>query len=308
LLVLLLGIDGGGTSTAIVLASPNGTVAVEVSAPGSNVVTTGVAGSIRILEDAVDAVLEKAGSRPAEVVAAVAGLAGVGAEPERSAIAAWLTTRFPGRPTSVVTDVELLLAAGTTDGVGLAVVSGTGSVAFARNEHGMISKAGGWGVAIGDNGSGHAIGAAALRAVAESADGLGPTTDLSRAIKHAWQLPSTAELASPPRTPVEVAALATLVAQVANGGDPVAIAILDRAGTDLAALGAAAASRLDWSRGIVSCALGGGVLVHVPSVRASFVAGARRHGITLGPVVVVDRPVTGALRLAQRLVEAASAP
>lgn len=306
--MLLLGIDGGGTSTDIRLTSQDGRLCAELSAPGSNVVMHGVRATIAILDEAIGAVLSRAGERDSRIRAAVAGLAGVGRETERRAMGTWFSARFTGRPTGVVTDIELVLAAGTSDGVGLAVVSGTGSVAFARDHRGTVARSGGWGTVIGDPGSGYAIGIAALRAVARAADGMADETKLSRAILDQWGLVCAQDLAAAPGRPTEVAALTTVVAQVAEAGDLVAKAILEAAGSDLATQAAVAVRRLTWPRGTVPCALAGGVLVHVPAVLDSFLSAAANLAVALGPVTVVERPVGGAISLAIGLLRPEGSP
>ncbi len=79
----------------------------------------------------------------------------------------------------VIEDAALLLAAGTPDGWGVAVVAGTGSMAFARAADGRTARAGGWGPLLGDEGSGYAIALAGLRAAARAADGRAPATPLT---------------------------------------------------------------------------------------------------------------------------------
>ena len=44
------------------------------------------------------------------------------------------------------------------------VIAGTGSIAYGRNREGQTARAGGWGFAISDEGSGHWIGRAAVAA------------------------------------------------------------------------------------------------------------------------------------------------
>src|SRR5581483_5378036 len=71
------------------------------------------------------------------------------------------------------------------EGWGVALVAGTGSMAFARAPDGRTARAGGWGYLLGDEGSGYALALAALRAVVRDADGRGPATRLtSRLLAH----------------------------------------------------------------------------------------------------------------------------
>ena len=62
---------------------------------------------------------------------------------------------------------------------GVVLVSGTGSIAYGVNRHGVAARAGGWGSSLGDEGSGYWIGRRALAAVVRDADGRGPRTALT---------------------------------------------------------------------------------------------------------------------------------
>src|SRR5690606_40864022 len=54
---------------------------------------------------------------------------------------------------------------GVPSGVGIALIAGTGSIAFARNERGETGRSGGWGHIFGDEGSAYMVAVDALRAV-----------------------------------------------------------------------------------------------------------------------------------------------
>jgi N-acetylglucosamine kinase-like BadF-type ATPase len=176
-------------------------------------------------------------------------------------------------------------------------VSGTGSIAFGRDGHGRVARAGGWGSAAGDPGSGYAIGRAALAAMTRALDDIGPPTILSRLLADRKETPGP-EYFRPGAAPAEIAALAHLVVEAAAAGDPSAAAILAQAGADLADQAVAVATRLSLSSPIPT-ALGGGVLVHVRAVADALVATAQRAGVRLSPTIV-ESPVIGALRLARQ--------
>ena len=57
------------------------------------------------------------------------------------------------------------------------IIAGTGSSLMARSDEGTLLRAGGWGYIFGDEGSGYALGACGLNAVAATFDG-GPSTAL----------------------------------------------------------------------------------------------------------------------------------
>ena len=79
----------------------------------------------------------------------------------------------------VVNDALIALQAGVGDAAGIVIVSGTGSIAYGRNDQGEAARAGGWGYVLGDEGSGYWIGRLALRAVVRHADGRGRVTSLT---------------------------------------------------------------------------------------------------------------------------------
>ena len=58
----------------------------------------------------------------------------------------------------------IALEAAFGSGPGVIVIAGTGSIAYGRNREGQTARAGGWGFAISDEGSGHWIGRTAVAA------------------------------------------------------------------------------------------------------------------------------------------------
>jgi glucosamine kinase len=107
------------------------------------------------------------------------------------------------------------------DGPGVLLVAGTGSVAFGRSPAGTFGRCGGWGLAIGDEGSGAWIGRRALGVVAASVDGREPETALAGAILTAAQVNEPPELIAwaASATPALLATLAPAVLSVAAAGD-----------------------------------------------------------------------------------------
>ncbi|MEZ4768903.1 MAG: BadF/BadG/BcrA/BcrD ATPase family protein [Caldilineales bacterium] len=163
-------------------------------------------------------------------------------------------------------------------------------------------RADGWGHLLGDEGSGYAIGLAALRAVMRAYDGRGAATALSEAILVHWTLATVPDLV--PRVyrelqgKHEIAALAYVVEAVAAEGDAAAQHILTIAGRELALAAQAVARRLDLVAPI-PCALAGGVVVGGHLVLHEFKAAAEQLSLTLAPITLVAEPALGAVALAQ---------
>lgn len=120
------------------------------------------------------------------------------------------------------------------------VIAGTGSRATLFLDGEAVGGAGGWGASLGDEGSGYAIGLAALRAVIAEAEGRGERTALTASLFRHWRLSELREIIPIVYGDADrrraVADLCPLVAAIATEGDSVARHILTRAGSDLADL------------------------------------------------------------------------
>lgn len=300
---LLIGVDGGGSKTLALAADAKGRVLGRGVAGPSNYHAAGLEAATAALETAIAAAIEAAGRKPhaAPPDALCLGLAGMGRPEDRAVIAAWAAQRFPGVPTVVVTDAELVVAAGAPGGWGLALICGTGSLAFGMDAAGRTARAGGWGYLLGDEGSGYAIGLAALRAIARAADGRGPETTLTAAVLHHWELTQPQDLIryvyQNAVSRAEIAGLAALVNATA-ATDASARAIITEAGRELALALRAVAEQLEL-HGALPCALAGSVLVHGQHVRAALCHAAANMGLILDPIAIVAEPALGALKLAQ---------
>jgi N-acetylglucosamine kinase-like BadF-type ATPase len=190
--------------------------------------------------------------------------------------------------------------------VGVAVISGTGSIALGRDVQGTLVRVGGWGHLLGDEGSGFAIGRDALQCAVRAADGRGPATGLLESILSRWQLSapeSLIERVYPTFDKTAIAALAPLVLTLARAGEPVACRIEARAANELALAVMAVARRLSFAAGSLPVAFGGGVLLHEERLRALV---TRRIGRTwnVDPVLVEEPALSAARALMERSSEA----
>jgi glucosamine kinase len=161
---------------------------------------------------------ERSGTRPAVCVVGVAG-----AGQERPAQALWsaLASRRVADDVAVLADAVIALEDAFGDNAGVLLVAGTGSVAFSRGPDGRLERCGGWGPAVGDEGSAAWLGRRAVGAVAASTDGREPETALAGALLTALELEAMEEVIpwASRAVPADFAALAPVVMQVAAGGD-----------------------------------------------------------------------------------------
>ncbi len=320
----IVGVDGGGSKTRALIAKAsksanlNEIILGEGVAGPSNYQAVGRTAAYRALDQAIQSAVENVGviGKPRAICL---GLAGVGRPQDREIFRTWGASRYPKVPLIVDNDSRLVLAAGTPEGWGIALISGTGSIAYGRSPLGQVARAGGWGYIFGDEGSGYALGVAALRAVAWAADGRAPSTALTDAILAHWSLEqpqaliprvyqgveeSAPVMAGAPSREwrLEIAALAVLVKRAAQDGDAVAQRIVQEAGQALALLIAAVARNLKLKQSPFPCAFAGSVIVKGHVVYDALLSSAGDLGLQLAPVTLVPDPAHGALRLAQSLL------
>lgn len=299
---LVIGVDGGGSKTLALLADTSGQVLGQGVGGPSNVQAVGPEIACGSVEVAID---RACSGKPVTPAALCLGMAGAGRTADRELWQRWAHRRYPGVPVRVVHDGQLALAAGTPNGWGIAVLCGTGSLVYGEDTRGRAGRAGGWGYLLGDEGSGYAIGLAALQAIARAADGRGPATALTQAILEQWSLEKPQDLIAylyrpeVPRT--EIAALAPVAVSIAAQGDATARALLCSAGEELARAARAVVAQLALPQP-VPCALAGGVILHAPAIVENFRAAAASRGLSLSPITPVPEPAQGAVRLARRLL------
>jgi len=307
---LVLGIDGGGTKTSAWIAwcraDGEPVVVGRGSAGGSNPLAVGLPRALENLDLAVDMARREAGA-DGPLAAAVLGLAGSDREEVREPILRWADKRRLARRFHLEHDALPVLAAGSDETWGVAVISGTGSFAFGRNRQGQTARAGGWGFLLGDEGSGYAIARAGLRAAFRASDGRGPATRLLDDLLARLQgsqptdiVPAVYRFAT---DPAAVAALAPWVFEAAAASDAVAQSIVAGAGGDLGGLVATVARRLGFDDEAFPLAMAGGVLLGHPPLADALLANLANQGLRASPVVAVHHPAAGALRLAARLRE-----
>lgn len=245
----VLGLDGGGTQTRAALAD-TAEVIVGVGASGAcNLAAVSPADALAAALAAADGALQQAGKQRAEVASLCAGAAGVSYPERRAAFLDGLQAAFPQALVTVEPDYAVALAGATGGAPGVIVIAGTGSAAFGRSEIGETHRTGAYGYLIDDSGSGYGVGRAALAAVLQAADGTGTATTLTARIPAALGLGSLSEIVpgvyGGSLRRVSIAGLSRIVSEAAReDADPVARALLMRAGGTLAHLAEGICRRL----------------------------------------------------------------
>ncbi len=291
---LFVGLDAGGTKTAV-LAHAGGAPQRFVG-PGAHALRDGADGAAATLAALVGQARAAFGG--AELGGVAVGLAGAGRAPEQDAVAVALRGYLGGARVAVTHDADVALEAAFGDESGAVLLVGTGTLVYARASDGATLRAGGWGLALGDDGSGAALGRHALRAVLAAHDG-GPPTALADLAAEAGLDTAAAVLDAVYAEARPLASFAPLLLAAAAAEDWVATAILARDTNALAQQAGWLATRAgDTVRHrLATC----GGLTAEPVYCAALDAALARHL----PGWTVSRserePAHGALALAERL-------
>lgn len=170
---LYLGVDGGGTSTELLLTDAEGDKIARHCVGSTSAKSVGKAAAYANLADAARWVRETAAAHGAEPedVHGTWGLSGCDSEADRVALQEVLASCGLAETRHRVCNDALLALRTITAGAGVVVIAGTGSVAFCVDEGGEQQRFGGWGYQASDLGSGFWVGAQLLREALLFADG-----------------------------------------------------------------------------------------------------------------------------------------
>jgi len=270
-----LGIDGGGTKTRCVLADET-TVLAKSMTGGSNIVRLGETQVREALHAAIHQVCTTARISPDQIRASCIGAAGA-ARPEIAAkirsILAELISDISPTKIEVVGDTVIALEAAFGAGPGVIAIAGTGSIVYGRDADGHTARAGGWGFAVSDEGSGHWIGRRAISAILSARD-QGLETALTAMVLQAWKLNTIDELVQQANStpPPDFPRLFPIVLRGADEADSPARELLADAGAKLAELAAIVVRRLAPSapEAILPVAMTGSVFRQSSIVRQVF--------------------------------------
>ena len=302
---LVLGVDGGGTSTTAIVAR-----VVEGKKP--EYVSRGYSGPSNPTaigwDNALSAISMAVGqaSKIADVTrfeAACFSVAGCGREAEQTRLMQWLEEQQFAETHAAVDDGHTVLKAGTPNGIGVAVIAGTGSFVCGRNRLEQTARAGGWGYLMGDEGSGYAIGLESLKAIAQASDAVGVPTELTELVLGVCGVSEPADLIplvhSDKFSRADIAALAPIVLEVANRGDEVALSIVWRQMHLLERQIRAVVNRLEMNDDEYHIAMAGGILSNNDLFRTRLLA---ELCVPEDRAMVIDEPAQGAVLLAADLV------
>ncbi len=298
---IFLGIDAGGSKTSCVVGDESAVLA-SATTEGSNVIRWGEAEARTQVHAAIEQACSGAKVKLSEVRRICVGMAGA-ARPVISSIVKSIVAEIYSGEIEVVGDMVIAMQAAFAGKPGLIVIAGTGSIAYGRDKEGHTARAGGWGFAISDEGSGYWIGRSAVSGVmrAQDEDEASPT-GLALSILHAWHLQTLDELvrAANASPSPDFSNLFPHVLAAAEAGDAIARTVLTQAGAELAGLAKIVIARLFEDAANVPVAMSGGVFRNSALVRNVFYNSLRSEYPQATVSTTVVEPVQGALELARR--------
>ncbi len=299
-----LGIDGGGTKTITAISDEKGRIRAFVRTGPSNFQSYGIKKAYIELRNGIQFALRKAKIKSSQILYAGFGISGADRDKDFDIILSILSDILPDTPKILVNDTTIALRAGTSDGIGLALISGTGTNCIGFNKEGKMVRIGGLGPLTGDYGAGSDIAMAAYHAAFRYNDGRGKYTVLYDIIKRHFGVEDIEDL-------IELTyydsldyhrlnTITPLVFDAARKGDKIAREILINCAEALSFAAITGLKRLFKTNERITVALGGSVFIRQP--KSIMVENIRKKIITKFPntrfVTLDTEPVIGALLFA----------
>jgi len=308
-----LGVDAGGTKTTFALGDESREL-TRVQVGTIKRMKADEETAAENLEAGLRELHAKAGVSAQEITRCCIGTAGETV----ALVTRWLREAFAqkvGGELLIVGDVEIALDSAFFGKRGVLVLAGTGSNVAGRAATGAMVRAGGWGPALADQGSGHFLGLEGLRRGFLAIDQRRPTRLLDQTLEF-WKLGSLGELiefANANPAP-EFSKLAPLVVAAAERGDAVAREVVTQGGVDLAML---AGLVIEHIRGLESevgskfevpaVAVAGSILERVAMLRDALTAELQRRYTGIRVLETPADPPAGALWRARQAISTGAA-
>ncbi len=299
-MTILAGVDAGASHTEALIGTTSLAELARVRGAPGNL----RAGEVRDAAQAIATTVAKAAQEanvgdPIEVL--VVGAAGTRLETDRQALQSALLDLNPAKEVLVTSDALVALESAFPEKPGILLIAGTGSIAHARDASGNLWRVGGFGWRFGDEGSGYALGRAAMAAAIMGHERRGPATQLTEKLLDATdlsgaeQIPAWAQGAAVPT----IAKLATTVCDVADTGDQVACELVADASRALADHVTALLTHFP-EGAEVSVVLGGGLIGSDTAVRQCTLTELATRAPQARVFAAEIAPAAGALRMAAK--------
>ncbi len=300
--------DGGGSKTEFQLIDADGRELARTQTGTTDYGQIGIDGAAGRLSEGLDALFAMAGARREDITFAYFGLPAYGEDARAAERLEELPAGLLGhRRYACGNDMVCGWAGSLAGDDGVNVVAGTGSIGYGER-HGRSARAGGWGNAIGDEGSGYWIASRALTLFSRMSDGRAPKGQLHAILKAELGLERDLDLC--PLVGAggllaardSVAALCPLVARAAVQGDAAAEAIFIDAARELAAIVEVVRIAVGYANEEVApVSYSGGVFAAGQFFQSAFAAAVGERAGTYRLAAPILSPLAGASLLAAKL-------
>ncbi len=301
----VLGVDAGGTKTLAVVASKDGLILGVGKSGGSNFQSCGQEEAGRQLDLAIRQAMATSGISHNDLLGACYGVSGADRDEDFDTVRRILKPISPCSEFNLVNDTIVALRAGTDDGVGIALIAGTGANAIGRNSKGITLAVGGMGALTGDYGSAGQLAEAAIVAAFKGLDGRANPTVLSEMFCKHLGLSKLEDIIEYeffdlPRGSLDLGSLAPLVFEAARQGDEVARNVLRHAGMEIGLAAMVIIDRLFEDTQPVDVVFGGSVFAKgsSPILRNTVERFINSRHENVNFIKLLDEPVLGAIAFA----------
>lgn len=236
---MFLGVDGGGTKTALVLVDSDGRIRATHLVAGSYYLTIGLDALGTLLADGVSSVLAKAALRIGDLDFSFFGLPAYGEDTTLIGALSRLPERcLPAGSYVCGNDMICGWAGSLLCGDGISIVAGTGSICYGER-NGAIARSGGWGELFSDEGSAYWIACRGLNLFSRMSDGRASRGPLYEIVRQSLSIAEDLDLCGHVFTRLggdraRIAQMSKLVTQAARAGDEQAMDIVRQAAVELA--------------------------------------------------------------------------
>lgn len=272
--IILLAVDGGATKTTVTIRSSDGICYFEKSGLPSNYQSYGENAVFNVM----NSLLKVASSsiKNLEIDVAVFAMAGIDTEKDLQFMKRLIDSCLQQIPllikkVIIENDVQATLLGLIGEAPGGILISGTGSIAYASNGDGLITRVGGWGHLVSDDGSGYWIGKEIVKSIFRAEEGLSETPTLLKELvfeklnyTHIEELFSW--LYHPHFTTAQMASISTVLQPAIDLGDASAIEIANKASNELFLLIKGVLTKINYGNSAMPFYLNGGILQYTHSI------------------------------------------
>lgn len=237
---IIVGLDGGATSTKCVIADMEGHILARgIGGPSNQGYGEERKKKLRkALSESLKPALNSLEGQP-YTRSFCLGMTGLNVGEMYNLIKDTALELLNPKKIKILGDMQIAFRGASLGQPGIIIYAGTGTNCYGEDENGNIANVSGWGYIIDDEGAGYDIGRRALRALFREYDGRGRTTLLTKKILNYFSCDSPVKLCQKiysytGMSRSEIGNLAPLITEAVAEGDDTAKQILNRASKELA--------------------------------------------------------------------------